>query len=153
MALTENQARELDRATPGVAAEATPGTRIRELEIDSDTHADEIGSLASLNTTAKNNLVAAINELKGQIGTLSALETAPGARANLVAAINNVIDGFIGALGDLETVDKSNLVAAIDEVKLTTLPGGQTLADLHTTTKVSILAAINELADRVTALE
>lgn len=47
-----------------------------------------IGTLSELTTTAKDNLVAAINEVDGDIGDLSGLTTT--AKNNLVAALNEL---------------------------------------------------------------
>ena len=80
-----------------------------------------IGDLADLDTTAKTNLVAAINEvvtaLADTAGDLADLDTSD--KSNLVAAINEVVTtlaDIAGDLADLDTSDKSNLVAAINEV-------------------------------------
>ena len=92
----------------------------------SDLNSD-VGDLSGLTTTAKNDLVSAINEIDshadtnaGNIGTLSSLSTS--AKNNLVAAINEV-DGHadtntsnIGNLVDLSTSNTGNLVYAINEI-------------------------------------
>lgn len=69
-----------------------------------------IGTLSNLNTTAKNNLVSAINEVNTQVGTntgdISTISS------NVTTNTNN-----IGTLADLSTTNKSNLVNAINEVK------------------------------------
>ena len=49
---------------------------------------NKIGTLTNLSTTAKNNLVAAINELVSNEGELSSLSTT--VKTSLVAAINEV---------------------------------------------------------------
>ena len=87
---------------------------------------DEIGNLDNLTTTAKANLVAAINEVNSKaatnttaIGTLANLTTTE--KSNLVGAINEVNEDVsdvkeeLGDLSDLETTDKSDLVSAINE--------------------------------------
>ena len=98
------------------------------------------GSLSSLTTDAKNNLVSAINEVDTHIdtnttniGTLSSLTT--DAKNNLVSAINEVdlhsdstssdlaneiarATGVEGSLSNLTTDTKTNLVSAINEVDL-----------------------------------
>ena len=98
------------------------------------------GSLSSLTTDAKNNLVSAINEVDTHIdtnttniGTLSLLTT--DAKNNLVSAINEVdlhsdstssdlaneiarATGVEGSLSNLTTDTKTNLVSAINEVDL-----------------------------------
>jgi hypothetical protein len=96
---------------------------------------DSIGTLSDLQTTAKTNLVSAINEVntavndeeterKNEIGTLADLQTM--AKTNLVSAINEVNTAVndeeterkneIGTLSDLQTMAKTNLVSAINEV-------------------------------------
>ena len=88
----------------------------------------KVGDLDDLETTAKNNLVAALNEVRGavidnrnHIGELTNLDTT--AKNNLVAAINEVrgtaVDNrnHIGELSNLDTLAKNNLVAAINEVR------------------------------------
>jgi hypothetical protein len=73
--------------------------------------------LSSLTTSAKSNLVLAINELKTSLDAaasdISALETAD---INLASDISDV-DGKVGTLGSLTTTDKTNLVAAINELQ------------------------------------
>ena len=55
---------------------------------DVTTLAAQVGTLGDLTTTAKNSIVAAINEVDGEIGTLASLTTT--AKNNIVAAINEV---------------------------------------------------------------
>lgn len=59
---------------------------IKEVDTNNNTNTTSIGSLSSLKTTAKNNLVAAINENTNAIGKLADLNTT--VKTNLVAAIN-----------------------------------------------------------------
>lgn len=61
-----------------------------------ETNTNAIGTLANLETTAKTNLVSAINEVKSEadsnktaIGNLTNLKTT--AKANLVAAVNEIL--------------------------------------------------------------
>jgi hypothetical protein len=77
-----------------------------------------IGTLSGLNTTAKLNLVAAINEVqvtasnsKDAIGTLSGLTTT--AKTNLVAAINEV-KAQIGSLDLTSIIDDTALAGDTD---------------------------------------
>lgn len=76
-----------------------------------------VADLSSLDTTAKSNLVLAINELKAALDTaasdISALETAD---TNLAGDISDV-DAKVGILSLLTTTDKTNLVAAINELQ------------------------------------
>ena len=63
------------------------------------------GDLPSLQTAAKNNLVAAINECFGRDGDLATLATA--AKGNLVAAINEVRAVAISAAGGGVSINDS----------------------------------------------
>ena len=72
-----------------------------------------IGSLDTISTDTKSNLVAAINELVNHQGSLSSLSTS--AKTTLVAAINEVLANE-GALSSLTTSAKTTLVAAINEL-------------------------------------
>ena len=108
---------------------------------EADTNATSIGTLSSLTTTAKTDLVSAINEVDGLtdgIGTLANLTTT--AKTNLVAAVNE-LDGDIGDLSTLTTTAKSSVVASLNEVD------GDigNLSNLTTTAKGSAVAAINEV--------
>jgi hypothetical protein len=58
------------------------------------TNATAIGTLASLTTTEKTNLVGAVNELDGEIGDLSTLTTSE--KGTLVGAINEIQTGTAG---------------------------------------------------------
>lgn len=78
------------------------------------------GSLSSLSTTDKTNLVTAINEIFSSVGTLS---------------------GNVGTLSSLSTSAKTSLVAAINEL----FSHDGTLSSLSTSTKTSLVAAINEI--------
>lgn len=90
------------------------------IELSNTNIDDKIGNLSSLNTTAKNTLVAAINEVLANEGALSSLTTT--AKNTLVAAINELKgridanDVKIGTIADLET-EATNLVGAVNEVK------------------------------------
>ena len=76
-----------------------------------------IGDLTDLNTTDKDNLVEAINEvlqtLTNTTGDLTDLNTTD--KDNLVDAINELVAN-IGDLTTLNTTDKTSTVAAINEV-------------------------------------
>lgn len=81
----------------------------------------------------------------------------------IAEALENFSAKNLGDLTELETEDKTNLVAAVNEVvgnaedmaddieEIAEAQGD--LADLTTTAKTSIIAAINELVTRVAALE
>ena len=69
-------------------------------------------------------------------------------KSNLVAAINEVLQTIFDVSGDLDslnTTDKSNLVAAINEVLQTIFDVSGDLASLTTTDKSNLVAAINEV--------
>ena len=117
---------------------------IYEAKSEADTNSTSIGTLSNLNTTAKTNLVSAINEVEGEtagIGTLSNLTTT--AKTDLVSAINEVDSetAGIGTLANLTTTDKTNLVSAVNEVD------GDigTLSNLTTTSKTNLVSALNEV--------
>ena len=66
-----------------------------------------IGDIASLTTTQKASLTAAINEVKAEVAALTGGET--GGISHMIAAVT-------GNLTDLTTDAKTNLVAAINEL-------------------------------------
>ena len=117
------------------------------------------GTLTSLTTDTKTNLVSAINEVDSHadtntssIGTLSNLTTE--AKTNLVGAINEV-DAHadtnannIGTLTSLTTDAKTNLVSAINEVDShtdTNTSNIGTMSSLTTDVKTTLVGAINEV--------
>ncbi len=92
------------------------GSNIRHFTIE-----DIIGHLNDLQTTSKDNLVAAINEVidtfNEKIGSLEELDTSD--QSSIVNAINEVIQTFndmIGSLEDLDTSDQSSIVNAINSL-------------------------------------
>ena len=69
-----------------------------------------------------------------------------------IEGLLKILNEYVGYLPDLETTDKSNLVAAINEV-LTSLGGYiGNIPDLETTDKSNLVAAINELYEDVNPL-
>ena len=64
--------------------------------------------------------------------------------------IYSYIDTLTGDLDDLNTTDKSNLVAAINELLLTLITTAGDLNDLDTTDKSNLVAAINEVYGIIT---
>jgi hypothetical protein len=125
-----------------------------------------MGNVTALTTTTTTSLVAAVDELHGEHGTLSSLTTT--AKSTFVAAINEVDSNAdaagtnastaltrIGTLGSLTTTEKSNLVGAVNEVDAnadtagsnasTALTNIGTLASLTTTNKTNLVAAVNEV--------
>lgn len=76
------------------------------------------GNLSSLDTTAKSNLVAALNELAGNLSTLTSnVSSFEGSTSSDISAINSAISGLqsdISALqSDLSTLDVSGQVLAL----------------------------------------
>lgn len=81
----------------------------------------------------------------------------------IAEALESLSAEKVGDLTELDTTDKTNLVAAVNEVvgnvedlgddveEIAAAQGD--LSDLTTTAKTSIVAAINELVERVAALE
>lgn len=108
------------------------------------------GHLEDLTTTAKDNLVEAINEtlqtISDIVGDLSDLATTD--KSSVVDAINEVIQTFsdiIGSLSDLTTTDKTSIVNSINEVLQTLSSVAGDLSDLNTSDKTSLVNAINEV--------
>ncbi len=102
----------------------------------------QVGDIGSLTTTAKNAVVAAVNEVNGKAGDLTSLTTT--ADASLVAAVNE-LDGNIGDLGSLDTTVDASLVAAVNE-----LNGNiGDLTKLETTADASLVAAVNEVVEDI----
>ena len=99
----------------------------------------KVGSLAALDTTAKGNVVAAINEAEGTataayvkpVGDIPKTDLATAVQTSLgkadtalqVVAATSVTDAMmatdtkIGSLAALDTTEKSNVVAAINEAE------------------------------------
>ena len=100
---------------------------------EADTNTVSIGTLSSLTTTEKSNLVGAINELDSDLGTLS----------GTVSQHTTDIAGntsAIGNLANLTTTNKSNLVGAVNEVK------GQ-INDFNLTSFVTPTLTVTKTAD------
>ena len=109
---------------------------------------------ALVNITAGDQYVVDSNiqhfTMEDVIGHLEDLSTTD--KSNLVAAINEVLTTLVNTAGDLtnlSTTDKSNLVAAINEVLQTLTDTTGDLADLDTTDKSNLVAAINENTDSI----
>ena len=100
------------------------------------------GSLSGLSTNAKTNLVSAINEIFSNVGSLSSLTTST--KTSLVAAINEMVN-HQGSLSSLSTSAKSTLVAAINEV----LSNQGELSSLSTSTKTNLVSAINDVLGKL----
>ena len=99
-----------------------------------------IGVLSTLGTTAKNTIVAAINEHQTKLGNAALTTT-----AQTVTGAINELDGDIGNLANLTTTTKTSAVLAINE-----LDGEHgTLSSLMTSYKASFVGAINELVDKI----
>lgn len=96
-----------------------------------NTFTNKIGELTSLTTSAKDNIVSAVNELKtkidGEVTTRTEADTELGtridgeveARTNADSELDGKItstNNSIGQLESLKTTEKSNTVAAINEV-------------------------------------
>ena len=110
---------------------------IHAAKSEADTNASSIGTLSSLTTTAKNNLVASINEVDA--------DTATNAN-NIATNTSNIATNTsaIGTLANLTTTSKSNLVVAANEINAKV----GNLTNLQTETKSSTVGAINELVNK-----
>lgn len=76
---------------------------------EADTNTSSIGTLSSLTTTVKTDLVSAINEVDSDLGTLS--ETVSGHTTDIATNTS-----AIGTLANLTTTNKTSLVGAVNEV-------------------------------------
>lgn len=83
---------------------------IRAAQVNASANEDNIGTLNDLTTTAKTNLVVAINEIDSHADTNAGDISTLG-----VSVAGNTT--HIGDMLDLETTDKSSLVNAINELK------------------------------------
>lgn len=113
-----------------------------------------VGQKSTLTTTAKDTIVAAINEVDNHadanaaaIGTMANLGTATGTNlasdnGNLVVAVNK-LDADMGSLASLNTTEKDSLVGAINEVR-----GNGTLSDNGT-----YIQSTNTVAQNLSALD
>lgn len=75
-----------------------------------DTNTNSIGTLSSLTTDTKSNLVGAINEVDSHADT-----NAGNISTNTTNIASNT--SHIGVMANLETTEKSNLVGAVNELK------------------------------------
>lgn len=123
-------------------------TGIYDADAKASLNASSIGTLTNLTTTAKSDLVSAINEVDSDlsgIGDLTTLTTST--KSSCVGAINEV-DADIGLLTNLTTTAKTNLVSAVNEVDgvaSTNKNAIGTMSNLNTTDKTSLVGAINEV--------
>lgn len=154
---------ELAMRTAAITQEVTD--RNAAIKVEKDRAEAVEGALLSLTTTAKGNLVAAINELDfdlgaevtratGVEGALADLTTS--VKTDLVSAINSEVSrakGAEGVLADLTTTAKGNLVVAINEVKssaasnLATLQGTVDTINGDSTVTGSFRKAIADVID------
>lgn len=79
------------------------GSDLVALDKQVKVNADAIGTLTSLTTTEKTNLVGAVNEVKGT--------------ADTALGLANTNKASIGTLTNLATTERGNLVGAVNEVK------------------------------------
>ena len=112
-------------------------TGIYNAKSEADTNATSIGTLSNLNTTAKNDLVSAINENQGNITTNT---------NNIGTNTSNIATNAtnIGTLANLTTTSKTDLVVATNEVNAKI----GTLSNLETDVKSTIVNAINEVVEK-----
>ena len=130
------------------------GSDLVALDKQVKVNADAIGTLTSLTTTEKTNLVGAVNEVKGT--------------ADTALGLANTNKASIGTLTNLATTEKGNLVGAVNEVKgsvdaaqtkandaftqaNTNKASIGTLTNLTTTEKGNLVGAVNEVKGSVDA--
>ena len=77
----------------------------------------QVGTLTSLTTTAKSNLVAAVNELDADLAAeATARADADSALDTRVSTVEGQVNGKIGDLSTLTTSAKGTIVAAVNEL-------------------------------------
>ena len=144
-------------------------------EIAARTHGDtdlgnritaSVGTLASLTTTAKDNLVAAVNEVQSEVNTTTSTANTANSTANTAKSTADTNKTAIGTLSSLTTTAKTNLVAAVNELQTevntatstantakstadTNKTAIGTLSSLTTTAKTNLVAAVNEVQSEV----
>lgn len=103
-----------------------------------NTFTGKIGELTSLATSAKDNIVVAVNELKTKIdeevtartdadtGLSTRIDEEVAARTEADTQLGTRIDTEVGTLSALTTIAKDNVVAAINEVNDKVGTGGDT---------------------------
>lgn len=87
-----------------------------------------IGTLSTLTTTQKNNLVAAINELVERINDQDTyIDDFDQRLDNEKKQVDFITDTIIGDRNDLNTTNKSSIVSAINEVNGKVMTGSYTI--------------------------
>lgn len=102
-----------------------------------------IGDLSELDTTAKSDLVTAINEVAGETDT----NTSDITSLNTSVSANT---GNIGTMANLQTTAKDNLVNAINEVKGVNDTQNTNIASLETEIEKFNLSSITTYEDTIT---
>ena len=107
---------------------------IHAAKSEADTNKSSIGTLSSLTTTAKTNLVAAVNEVDADVATNT---------NNIATNTSNIATNttHIGTIANLTTTAKTDLVVAANEINAKV----GNIANLETTEKSSTVGAINEV--------
>lgn len=114
-------------------------TGIHAAKSEADTNATSIGTLSSLTTTVKTDLVSALNEVDSDVATNT---------NNIATNTSNIATNttHIGTLSNLTTTSKTDLVVASNEINAK----AGNLASLNTTAKSSLVEAVNEVNNNVT---
>lgn len=135
--LSTDQIAQLDAMCPASALAGGLGALINTLDGNTDeANAAKIGTLASLSTTDKTDLVTAINEVLG---------IANGAEESTA----------IGTLASLTTTEKSNLVGALNEVRaaLVSETDGASGADFVGITPITAFGAADTVQEVLEAID
>lgn len=107
---------------------------IHAAKSEADNNATSIGTLSNLTTTAKTDLVSAVNEIDGEVTTNT---------NNIATNTSNIATNttHIGTLTNLTTSSKTDLVVAANEINAKV----GDLTSLNTSSKSSVVSAINEV--------
>jgi hypothetical protein len=102
-----------------------------------------LGTISSLTTTDKSNLVNAINEINGKIGSTSSVELAILSGATLSTAELNILDGATLTTNELNTLD--GITATVSELNI--LDGATiTSANLNVLSGITSSTTITDLS-------
>ena len=113
-------------------------TGIHAAKSEADNNATSIGTLSNLTTTAKTDLVSAVNEIDGEVATNT---------NNIATNTSNIATNTtqIGTIANLTTTAKTDLVVAANEINAKV----GNLSSLTTTNKNSTVGAINEIKSQI----
>lgn len=123
-------------SSPGATAKGAPLTN---LEVDNNFSNINltVGVVGDLTTTAKSNLVIAVNELVTS-------NTATNTRITTTNSNLSTVDSNVGVLSNLTTTSKANLVNALNEVKAAAALTSANVSQFAVGTSADLFAVISD---------